>query len=307
MDFWLLFISLIRAGLKMAVPLLMTALGELFAERAGVINIGLEGMMLAGAFGGMAGSYFTGSPWIGLLVGVGAGLLFAALFSVMSVGLGADQVVTGAAINLMALGLTGVLYRRIFGVTGAALSVQTFAPVGLPGFQDIPVLGEIVSGHTALLYIGFALVPVATWVLFSTSLGLTIRSVGEYPRAADTAGLAVSRVRHACVLASGVLAGAAGSYLSLAHSNTFVEGMSAGRGFIALAIVIFGRWRPAGAMWAALLFGLANAVQFQFQAIGSAIPYQFFLMLPYVLTLLVLVLFAGRARPPAALARAYER
>lgn len=303
----LLLISLIRAGIKMSVPLLTTSIGEVFTERAGVINIGLEGMMLAGALGGMLGAYFTGSAWLGLALGMGSGLALAAVFSVVAVHLGADQVVTGAAVNLFALGITGVLYRRIFGVTGTALTVQTFEPVTLPGVARIPVAGEMLSGHPAPVYLAFALVPAATWLLFSTSLGLTIRAVGEYPKAADTAGIPIHRVRHACVLASGLLAGAAGAYLSLAHANTFTEGMSAGRGFIALAIVIFGRWHPVGAMGAALLFGLANAVQFQFQAIGLAIPYPFFLMLPYVLTLAVLVVFAGHARPPAALAQPYER
>jgi simple sugar transport system permease protein len=303
----ILLVSLLRAGIKMAVPLLVTSIGEIFAERAGVINIGLEGMMLTGALGGMLGSYFTGSPWLGLLIGMLAGLLLAGLFSVAAVHLGADQVVTGAAINLLAFGLTGMLYRRIFGVTGTALTVETFTPVVLPGIERIPLLGDLISGHAAPVYIGFLLVPVASWLLFHTALGLSIRAVGEYPKAADTAGISVYRIQHGCVLISGALAGVAGGYLSLAHANTFIEGMSAGRGFIALAIVIFGRWHPVGAMGAALLFGLANAVQFQFQAIGAAIPYQFFLMLPYVLTLAALVLYAGRARPPAALAQAYER
>ena len=303
----ILIISLIRAGIKMATPLLMTSIGEIFSERSGVVNIGLEGMILAGALGGMLGSYFTGNEWVGLITGMASGLLLAGIFTLVAVHLKADQVVTGAAINLFALGITGVVYRRIFGVTGSALTVQTFQPVTLPGIDRIPILGEIVSGHTALVYLGFVLVPVAAWLLFSTSVGLAIRSVGEYPKAADTAGIPVYRVRHICVLVSGILAGAAGGYLSLAHANTFIEGMSAGRGFIALAIVIFGRWHPVGAMGAALLFGTANAVQFQFQAIGSTVPYQFFLMLPYVLSLIVLVLFAGRSYPPAALAQAYER
>ncbi len=307
MDLFILTISLFRAGIKMATPLVITSIGEIFAERAGVINIGLEGMMLTGALGGMLGSYFTGSPWIGLLVGMGVGVLLAGLFSLMTVYLGSDQVVMGAALNLLALGLTGVFYRQIFGTTGTALTVQTFEPMDLPLIDQIPLIGDILSGHAAPVYLGFLLVPVAVWLLFYTSLGLSIRAVGESPVAADAAGINVNQIRHGCVLVSGALTGAAGSYLSLAHANTFIEGMSAGRGFIVLAIVIIGRWHPVGAMGAALLFGLANAVQFQFQAIGVAIPYQFFLMLPYVLTLLVLVFFAGHARYPAALAQAYRR
>lgn len=291
----------------MATPLVMTSIGEIFAERSGVINIGLEGMMLTGALGGMLGSYFTGSPWIGLLVGMGAGFLLAGLFSLVTVFLGSDQVVMGAALNLLALGLTGVFYRQIFGITGTALTVQTFEPIDIPLIDQIPLIGNILSGHTAPVYLGFLLVPVAVWLLFYTTLGLSIRAVGESPMAADAAGIPVNRVRHGCILACGILTGAAGSYLSLAHANTFIEGMSAGRGFIVLAIVIIGRWHPVGAMGAALLFGIANAVQFQFQAIGTSIPYQLFLMLPYVLTLLVLIFSAGHARYPAAMAQAYRR
>jgi simple sugar transport system permease protein len=173
--------------------------------------------------------------------------------------------------------------------------------------DGIPVLGQLASGHTAPVYIGFLIVPVALWILNYTAMGLSIRAVGEYPKAADTAGVPVYRIQHACVLVSGALAGMAGAYLSLAHANTFIEGMSAGRGFIALAMVIFGRWHPVGVMGAGLLFGLATAVQFQLQAIGAEIPYQFFLMLPYALTLLVLIWFAGRSQAPAWLARPYQR
>ena len=177
MDLAILIISLIRSGIKMATPLVMTSIGEIFAERSGVINIGLEGMMLTGALGGMLGSYFTGSPWIGLLVGMGAGFLLAGLFSLVTVFLGSDQVVMGAALNLLALGLTGVFYRQIFGITGTALTVQTFEPIDIPLIDQIPLIGNILSGHTAPVYLGFLLVPVAVWLLFYTTLGLSIRAV----------------------------------------------------------------------------------------------------------------------------------
>ncbi|MEE2710722.1 MAG: ABC transporter permease [Gemmatimonadota bacterium] len=303
----ILVVSLIRAAIKLSLPLLVTSIGEIFSERSGVVNIGLEGMMLTGALGGMVGSYFTGSAWFGLMVGMAAGLVLAGVFTLVSIHVGADQIVAGAAINILALGLTGVIYREIFGVTGSALTVQTFEPLAIPGIAFVPFFGDIISGHTAPVYIGFMLVPTAAWMLYYTSLGLTIRSVGEHPGAADSAGIPVHLVRHCCILVSGLLAGGAGSYLSLAHANTFIEGMSSGRGFVALAIVIFGRWHPVGVMGAALLFGLANALQFQFQAVGYTIPYQFFLMMPYVLTLLALVIFANRSHPPKALAQVYER
>ncbi|MBT5872950.1 MAG: ABC transporter permease [Candidatus Latescibacteria bacterium] len=302
-----IFAGIAHAGASFALPLLLAALGEIFAERSGVVNIGLEGMMLSGALGGMIGSYFTGSAWLGLGIGMATGVFLAVIFSTAAVHFGADQIVAGTAVNILALGLTGVVYRRVFGITGSTLSVESFDAVEIPLIHDLPMVGALFSGHTPPVYIGFLLVPIAAWVLFRTTLGIKIRAVGEHPLAADTAGIRVQFIRHGCTLFSGAMAGCAGAYLSVAHANTFVEGMSAGRGFIALAIVIFGRWHPFWALGAALLFGIANALQFQFQAAGSAVPYQFFLMLPYLLTLLVLVIFASRTYPPAALARAYAR
>ncbi len=291
----------------MSVPLLMTSVGEIFAERSGVINIGLEGMMLSGAFFGMVGSYCTGNPWVGLIVGSLGGVALALIFSLLSISLGADQVVVGTAVNIFALGITGVLYRAMFGVTGAALMVETFQTEKIPFIKDIPFFGPVFFQHNLLVYMAFVSVPIAAFILFRTRVGLHIRAVGEHPQAADTSGIDVVKMRYICILISGFAAGCAGSYLSLAYSNTFIEGMSAGRGFIALAIVIFGKWHPWGALGAALFFGAANALQFQFQALGLDVPYQFFLMLPYILTLLVLAGFVGRSTAPAALARPYRR
>lgn len=299
--------SLLRSGLKLAAPLWLTATGETYAERAGLINIGLEGMMLAGAFAGMAVSYFTGNPWLGLLAGMLAGAALAALFGVLTIYFYADQIITGAALNLVALGLTGFLFRSIFGVTGAALTVASFPLVTIPVLDEVPFFGAFLSGQPVLLYLALAVIPLASFVLNRTALGLAIRACGEYPAAADTAGLNVFRLRLGCMLLCGMLTGAAGAYLTLAHANTFVEGITAGRGFIALAIVIFGRWQPGGVFLAALFFGCANALQFQFQALDYDVPYQFFLMLPYVLTLLVLLFFTSKNHGPAALGKAYKR
>lgn len=299
--------SLLRSGLKLAAPLWLTATGETYAERAGLINIGLEGMMLAGAFAGMAVSYFTGSPWLGLLAGMLAGLTLAAVFGVLTIYFYADQIITGAALNLVALGLSGFFFRSIFGVTGAALTVTSFPLVTIPVLDEVPFFGAFLSGQPVLLYLALAVIPLASFVLNRTALGLAIRACGEYPAAADTAGLNVFRLRLGCILFCGTLTGAAGAYLTLAHANTFVEGITAGRGFIALAIVIFGRWQPGGVFLAALFFGCANALQFQFQALDYDVPYQFFLMLPYVLTLLVLLFFTNKNHGPAALGKAYKR
>lgn len=299
--------SLLRSGLKLAAPLWLTATGETYAERAGLINIGLEGMMLAGAFAGMAVSYFTGSPWLGLPAGMLAGMLLAALFGVLTIYFYADQIITGAALNLVALGLTGFFFRSIFGVTGAALTVTSFPPIAIPLLDEVPFWGAFLSGQPVLLYLALGVIPLASFVLNHTALGLAIRACGEHPAAADTAGLNVFRLRLGCILFCGMLTGAAGAYLTLAHANTFVEGITAGRGFIALAIVIVGRWQPWGVLFAALFFGCANALQFQFQALGYEAPYQFFLMLPYLLTLLVLLFSTRRSKGPAALGKVYKR
>jgi ABC-type uncharacterized transport system permease subunit len=293
--------SLLQSTVTMAVPLLLAALGELLAERGGVINIGLEGMLLTGAFAAMAATYFSGSPTLGLLAACGAGLVLAALFAYVVVEHSGNQVVVGIALNLFAVGITGVAYRAVFGVTGAALTVPGFATLAIPGLASLPIVGAPLFQQTALGYLAFALVPLIAFGLHQTIPGLKLRMVGENPAAAAAQGVAVRFTQWLALLGCGVLAAAAGAYLAVAYARTFVEGMSAGRGFIALAIVIFGRWSPWGILGTALLFGLATAVQFHVQALGLHIPYQFLLVLPYVLTLLVLAGYTGATRAPAAL------
>jgi simple sugar transport system permease protein len=287
------------SALALGTPLLLAALGELVAERAGVINIGVEGLMLTGAFAGFLAAWSTGSPAVGMLAAGGAALVLGLVFAIWVVALDGDQVVAGAALNILALGITGVAYRAVFGVTGAALSVPTFAPLGFAGAgrwtaplrQPLPV------------YVALALVPVVWIVLARTRLGLALRAAGEAPEAAASLGIRVGAMRAGAVLVGAVLAGIGGGYLSLAYSNTFVENMSAGRGFIALAIVVFGRWRPFGVLAGALLFGAASAGQFHLQAAGVAVSYHLLLMLPYVLTLAVLAFASGSGAAPAALGR----
>lgn len=293
--------SLLQSTVTMAVPLLLAALGELLAERGGVINIGLEGMLLTGAFAAMAVTYSSGSSALGLLAAWGAGVVLAGLFAYVVVVHSGNQVVVGTALNLLALGVTGVAYRAIFGVTGAALTVSGVAKLPIPLLSALPVVGPALFEQTALGYLAFALVPLLGFGLFRTIPGLKLRMVGENPGAAAAQGVAVRFTQLIALLGCGVLAATAGAYLSVAYARTFVEGMSAGRGFIALAIVIFGRWSPWGILGAALLFGLATALQFHVQALGLRIPYQFLLMLPYVLTLLVLAGYGGKTRAPAAL------
>jgi ABC-type uncharacterized transport system permease subunit len=292
-------LPLATTTIALATPLLLAALGELIAERAGILNIGLEGLVLTGAFAGMLGSYASGSASVGMLAAGGAALVFGAVFALWVVTLDVDQVVAGVAINLLALGTTGVLYRALFGNTGSALTVAAFAPLAIA--PDVALLAPL--RQPAPVYAAFALVPLVWMLLFRTPLGLRLRAAGEAPHAAESVGVNVVTLRWGAVLAGAVLAGTAGGYLSLAYSNTFVEGMSAGRGFIALAIVVFGRWRPLGIVAGALLFGAASAAQFQLQAAGVAVPYHLLLMLPYVLTLLVLAVASRAARGPAALAQ----
>lgn len=299
--------ALLHATLVAATPLLLAALGETLVERAGVLNIGLEGILLTGAFAGMASCYFTSSPITGVLLGALSGAVLTLLFAWVAIDLGANQIVVGVSLNLFASGLTGVLYRGLFGVTGQALTVTTFSVLPIPLLSDLPFFGPALFQQTALVYAAVLLVPALHFFLFRTRGGLQLQAVGEHPQAAETLGVAVNRVRKSALLLEGFLAGIAGSYLSLAYSNTFVEGMSAGRGFIALAIVIFGRWRPIGVLGGALFFGAATALQFHLQALGSTVPYQFVLMLPYLLTLAALALAGTRLAAPAALGQPYKR
>lgn len=295
--------SLLASTVKMAIPLLLAALGEVLVERAGVIDIGIEGKLLCGAFVAMVVVFTTGSPLAGTAAAAVAGIALASVSAALILYRGANQVVVGTAVNILSAGVTGVAYRAVFGVTGAALTVAAPETWRIAGLASLPIVGEAFFAQTWLGYLAFALVPAAAWFLFRTLPGLRLRTAGEDPRAAEAQGVRVRRVRLAALLASGALAGLAGAFLAVAYAQTFVEGMSAGRGFIALAIVVFGRWTPFGVLGGALLFGFATALQFHFQALGLAVPYQFFLVLPYVLTLLVLAGFAGERRPPAALGR----
>lgn len=283
--------------------LLLAALGETLAEKAGVINVGMEGMMLAGALAGFAASFAAHSPWAGAAAAALAGVALAALFAGLTVGLGADQVVVGTAVNILALGLTGVFFRAQPQLNGAPAT--SFAPLSLP-FRH-PALVSALFEQNALGWLAWVLVPLIWLLLFRTRWGLRLGATGERPSAADGAGVRVARVRVSATLLGGTLAGLAGAYLSLGYTVGFGENMTAGRGFIALAVVILGRWNPFGVA-AALLFGLASALQFQFQASSTRFRCQFFLALPYLLTLLA---FLGRSRlgaaAPAALGEAYRR
>ncbi len=305
-----MFEDILSATIRGATPLLLAALGEVISQRAGVINIGIEGMMLIGAFFGMVGSFTASdlgmlSPWMGLLLAGLSGVVTACIFAFVAIKLRGDQVIIGTAMTLLALGLTEVVYQRLFGVTGSALRVPAFKTLEIPFLSELPFVGVSLFSHNILVFMTFLLVPCVYVFLYQTRAGLMIRACGEHPKAVSAVGGNVVLLRAGCLLFAGMMAGMAGGYLSLADVPYFTPGMTVGRGFIALAIVIFGKWHPVKACGAALLFGLGSALDVRIQALGWHIPYQLLLMLPYVLCLGVLAGCVGRADAPLALGKPY--
>lgn len=290
------------ATVRTATPLALAALGETVVERAGMINIGLEGTIISGAFGAVAVASLLGATGA-VGVSAAAGTLAVVVLGVFIIGLRSDQIVSGTALTLLALGITGLLYRAQFGSAGVALSIPTAGPVAIPVLSSIPVIGRPLFAQPIFTYIVYVAVPGIAWWLSRTHAGLALRAVGENPAGATAAGISTSRVRWWALLFGGALGGLSGGCLVVAQTGTFAEGMSAGRGFIAIAIVALGRWSPVRVVVAATLFGAASALQFVFQSLGLTVPYQLFLALPYVLTLLALAGVAGRHAPPAALGR----
>jgi simple sugar transport system permease protein len=299
--------TLFAAMIRSATPILYAALGGIFSERSGVLNIGLEGIMLISAFTAVVGSYYTNNPWLGVLCGVAGGLLASLIHAFMSINLKADQAIVGTGINILAVGLPNFLLGKIWGRQGISPIVPRIHDFRIPIIADIPVIGPIIGQHSPLVYLALILVPVSWYVLFRTPYGLRLRSVGENPRAAETVGINIYAMRYSGVLISGVLASLGGAFLSVSYLAQFVNVMTAGRGFIGLAAMIFGRWNPFGALLACLLFGFADALQAAAQATGVAIAPQFLLALPYVLTIVALISAAGRATAPAFVGKPYEK
>ncbi|RJQ06230.1 MAG: ABC transporter permease, partial [Bacillota bacterium] len=252
--------DLLVSTLRMATPLLLAALGEMYSERAGLINIGLEGLMGFGALFGFLGAYVTGSPWVGFVIGGLSGVLLNVVFAYATVTRNGDQIVNGMALNILSLGAASYIFRMFFGIKSTPTTIASFQPIAIPFLSKIPILGPAIFTQSAPLYFALLLVPMSFFFLYRTTLGLKLRSVGEHPRAADTLGISVPGMRYLALCLAGLLAGFGGAYLSLAYLNMFVENMVAGRGFIALAAVIFGKWTPVGVMLSALLFGFADAL-----------------------------------------------
>ncbi len=297
--------ALVGAAWRLATPLIFASIGEVFSERAGVLNIGLEGTMLVGAFCGFAAAAATGNIPLGLLAGVAGGMLFGLVFAVFTITIKADQIVVGAALNLLGMGLTAFLFRTYYVSTGKGIEIAQ--PVHIPWLSDLPFLGEAFFRQNLIVYSTVLVALLATLVLYRTSFGLTLRAVGQHPKAVDVAGRSVVGYRYAAVLVGTGLAGLGGAFLTLGHSNQFVEGITSGRGFIALAVVVFARWSPIGAFFVSLLFGLFYALQLMLQAQASiVVPYQVLQALPYIMTIVTLVAFRGKGAAPSKLGQPYE-
>jgi simple sugar transport system permease protein len=298
------FIGILASGIRLATPYLYAAIGETLSQRSGVLNLGVEGQMLMGAFAAFYVTFQTGNVWLGILAAVVVGAVMGVAMAFVSINLQAEQGISGIGFYLFGLGMSTLLFQMLLGTVE---TVSGFAPIKIPVLSDIPVIGEIFFRQNILVYIAFALVPIAHFVLQRTTLGLKIRSVGENPEAADSLGVSVATVRYITVTLGGLLSGIAGASMSIALLNVFQQNMTSGLGFIAVALVYFGGWRPLGVMLGALLFSMVNALQLRLQVEGVPIPSDLMVMMPYILTIIALVLTVQRVRSPSALTRPFKR
>jgi simple sugar transport system permease protein len=297
----------LQATTRLAIPIMLAALGGMFSERSGVLNIALEGMMLVGSLSGFVIAFQSGNLWLGVAAGMVAGAVLGLVLGFYTVTLGSNQVVVGVAINLLAIGVTSFAFRAVFGTGTTQPRVSSFATLDIPFLRDIPFLGPLFFKQDPLVNLTLALVAVSSVVLLRSAFGTRVIAVGEHPRAAETLGISVARTRYLCLVISGLFAGVGGAFLSLSATGVFLDNMTAGRGYIALAILVLGRRQPVGILGASLLFGAADALQLRGQTFGFGIPFQFFLMLPYALTIIVLIGLVRRADAPAALGVPFHR
>jgi len=297
-------VGILTSAIRLATPYLYAAIGEAFSQRSGVLNLGVDGVMLISAFASFYVVLNTGSVWLGLLAAIIVGLLMGLLMSFISITLKAEQGISGIGLYMFGLGLSSLLFKTMI---GTVKTVTGFQPVKVPLLGDIPVVGEIFFHHSLLVYGAFLLVPIAWWVMEKTTWGLRIKSVGQNPAAADSLGVNVDRVRYFSVCLGSMLAGIAGASLSISLLNLFQENLTAGQGFIAVALVYFGGWKPVGILWGALLFSTVNAFQLWMQVLGVNIPSDVAIMLPYILTIAALAFAINRVRAPAALNKPFER
>ncbi|NPV57049.1 MAG: ABC transporter permease [Anaerolineae bacterium] len=297
-------ITWLTMSIRMATPLLFASLGGMLSQKAGIYNFGLEGMMLCGAYFGYYGSYKTGNPWIGLLLGMLSGALLGLLLAFTSIKLRVSQLVIGLGIGILGLGLTSFLFRLI-GISDTVPAATLFKKIDFGALKEIPFIGAVLFTHDWMVYFAWALVILTALFLYRTTQGLNFRAVGENPQAADTAGVNVILYRYLAVIVSGVLASLGGAYLSLTQTSYFTENLTAGRGWIAISAIILGKYNPWGVLLASLLFGAADAAQMQIQVMSLGIPYQFLLMIPYILAMVAMAGVVGKVRSPAAMGKPY--
>jgi simple sugar transport system permease protein len=297
-------VGILASGIRLATPYLFASIGETFGQRSGVLNLGVEGQMLLGAFAAFYVAFTTGNLWLGVLAALIVGGLMGLAMAFVTVNLQAEQGISGIGFYLFGLGMSDLLFQKLLGTVE---TVKGFPAVNIPVLSSIPILGEIFFQQNVMVYIAYLMVPIAWFVLNKTTIGLKIRSVGENPEAADSLGVSVAGVRYFTVTLGGMLSGVAGASLSIALLNVFQQNMTSGIGFIAVALVYFGGWRPVGVLLGALLFSMVNALQLWIQVLNIPIPSDFAVMMPYVLTILALVFAVQRVRPPSALTKPFER
>jgi simple sugar transport system permease protein len=297
-------VGILASGIRLATPYLYASIGETFGQRSGVLNLGVEGQMLLGAFAAFYVTFITGNLWLGLLAAVIVGALMGLAMAFVTVNLHAQQGISGIGFFLFGLGLSDLLFQKMLGTVE---TVQGFPKIHIPVLSDIPIIGEIFFSQNLLVYFAYLLVPIAWFVMNKTTLGLKIRSIGENPEAADSLGVSVARIRYFTIILGGTLAGIAGASLSIGLLNVFQQNMTSGLGFIAVALVYFGGWRMLGVLGGALLFSMVNSLQLWIQVLGIPIPSDIAVMMPYVLTILVLVASVSRVRGPSALTKPFER
>lgn len=297
-------IGVLTSGIRLATPYLYAALGETFSQRSGVLNLGVDGQMLLGAFAAFYIVFQTGNLWLGVLAAVIVGALMGLAMAFVSVNLGADQGISGIGFYLFGLGMSDLLFQKLLGTVE---TVSGFKPIEIPVLSDIPVIGEIFFSQNIMVYLAYLMVPLATIVLNKTTIGLKIRAAGENPQAADSLGVSIARVRYFTVILGGIMSGIAGASLSIALLNVFQQNLTNGLGFIAVALVYFGGWRPAGVLVGSLIFSMVNALQLWVQIKNIPIPSDIAIMMPYGLTILALVFAVQRVRQPSALTKRFER
>lgn len=300
-------INLLMATVRIATPILLVAIAELYSERAGMVNIGLDGLMSIGALVGFVVGFYTKNPWLAILVAAMVGIIVNMIYAFCTISLGAEQIVYGMAINIFAPALAAFLYKILFSDTSSLLQGVTMEAFSIPLLSKIPVIGQMLFQNTPLVYLTYLLVLFTAVFFYKTQAGLNYRAVGEYPRAAETLGINVIAKKYLACMICGALASIGGAYLTVCYTNTYSEGIVAGRGFIALSAVIFGRWMPGGILIACLLFGFCDALQIRLQLVNSVIPYQLLQMIPYVFTLIVLIIFGMKKLGPKANGLAYSR